>query len=227
MQQLEQKDINEHQVTCGVGALRIKRISESQSCTLYFGSLLAYVLPHVAIRLKYSDELAFVDRTSTHPKNHAEYIVKKIRVKCLKCNQCFHLDTEAACESLGNEYGRRTELFEFVANMLPIVIIKKYLEYHVFANQNLNDKTNKNDVYYKLYKESLKNPLDEVNIEFGCGGKEVNKFVQSNKHLLLHEPHCTSSQKLKEMTLQCTTLFSLIIAAHVDIIVEQGVSCYA
>ena len=79
----------------------------------------------------------------------------------------------------------------------------------------------------KLYKESLKNTLDEVNIQFGCGCKEVNKFVQSNKQLLLHEPHRTSYRKLKEMTLRCTTLFSLIIAAHVDIIFEQGVSRYA
>ena len=102
-------------------------------------------------------------------------------MKCLKCNQCFHLDTEAACESVGNKYARRTNLCEFVTNMLPIVIIKKYLEYHVFANQNENDKTDKNDMYYKLYEESLKNTQDEVNIQFGCGCKEVNKFVQSNK----------------------------------------------
>ena len=148
-------------------------------------------------------------------------------MKCLKCNQFFYLDTEAACESLGNKYGRRTELFEFVANMLPIVIIKKYLEYHVFANQNLNDKTDKNDMYHKLYEQSLKNTQDEVNIQFRYGCKEVNKFVQSNKQLLLHELHRTLSRKLKEMALRCSKLFSLIIAAHVDIIVEQGVSCYA
>ena len=85
-------------------------------------------------------------------------------MKCLKCNQCFHLDTEAAYKSIRNKYGRKGESFEFVANMLPIVIIKKYLEYHVFANQNENDKTDKNDMYYKLYEELLKNTQDEVNI---------------------------------------------------------------
>lgn len=177
--------------------------------------------------LQFESNIASLDKTSRHPNNNAEYIVKNIHVKCIKCNQYFHFDTEAACESIGNKYGRKRELFEFVANMLPIVIIKKYLEYHAFANQNENDNTHKNDMYYKLYEELLKNTQDEDNIQFGCGCKEVNKFIKSNKQSILHEPRRIPSGKLKETTLRCTALLILLIANHVDIIVEQGVSYYA
>ena len=75
--------------------------------------------------------------------------------------------------------GSKLDLADFVANIVPIVIIKKYFEHHFFANQNGNDKINAMDKYYKIHDEALKNTKDEDNIQFGSRYKDVNKFIQS------------------------------------------------
>ena len=56
----------------------------------------------------------------------------------MKYNQYFQLDTEAVFTLIGN-----IDLTEFVTNMVPIIIINKYLEHHVLENQNENENTNK------------------------------------------------------------------------------------
>ena len=42
----------------------------------------------------------------------------------MKCTQCFHLGTEAVFAALVQDHGSKYKLADFVANIVPIVIIK-------------------------------------------------------------------------------------------------------
>ena len=53
--------------------------------------------------------------------------------------------------------------------MVPIVIIEKYLEDHVFSNQNESKGCNASNKYYKMYELALKYTNNDDNIEFECG----------------------------------------------------------
>ena len=75
-----------------------------------------------------------------------------------------------------------------------------------------------------MYDEALKNTRDDDNVQFGCGYKKVNKFMQLKKQSMLSEPSRTISILRNSMSSRCTSLFRLLILNHIDVIFKQGVS---
>ena len=93
------------------------------------------------------------------------------------------MDTEAVCTKIDDVSAQRY----FVESMIPIVIINKYLEHHIFANQNENGVFDEIKKSFKMFELALGNTKDENNVQFDFGCGKVNKYVQVHKQLMLCE----------------------------------------
>ena len=112
---------------------------------------------------------------------------------------------------------------DFVVNIVSIEIITKYLEHHVLANQHVKEEVDaRQNEYYKMYNEALKNTPSDDNTKFQIGCEHANKFVQLNQDKMDSEAHSLTIGQQNKRTLRCTTVQKLLLLNHTDVILKQG-----